>query len=104
MPLSLPIFRTEDQKLSLLQTQWASVISPLLKSPLATPVILPSIRLATGANVISHRLGHKLQGWVIVRMRSAAVTVYDTQDTNRTPQLTLQLTSSGAATVDILVF
>lgn len=100
---SLPIFQNNDRDLQLLQTRWKSLIDPLLASPLATASILSGVVLATGPNVVNHLLGRRLVGWTLVRQRAAA-SIYDTQDANQTPQLTLQLTSSANVVVDILVF
>ncbi len=101
--MSLPKFHTEDQSLALLQTSWASQLDPLLQNPITEGHLLPSVSLTTGANVINHRLGQKLQGWVLTRQRAVG-SVYDTQDSNNMPQLTLQLTSSANMVVDIYVF
>lgn len=101
--MALPIFQTGDSSLSLLQTGWSSQLNPLLNNPVLSGRLLKNVELASGANVINHGLGRKLQGWVLTRVR-AAETVSDTQDDNSTPQLTLQLTASGAVTVDLYVF
>lgn len=93
------------QKLSLEQTQttWAAQIQPVLNKPWNSGILLENVVLASGANVVSHRLGRKLVGWIPTRVRADA-TLFDTQDTNPTPGLTLQLTSSAAVTVDLIVF
>ncbi len=85
------------------QTQWSSVIDPVLSNPVTNGVLLKNVSLAIGANVINHTLGRKLQGWVPVRLRSSA-TIFDTQDANTMPELTLQLTASAAAVVDLYCF
>lgn len=103
MSLKLPIFHSDDQDLQLVQTKWASVLNPLLASPMSTGVLLKSIRLVTGANAINHMLSRNLQGWLIVRQRAAA-SIYDTQDTNSTPGLTLNLVASAPVSVDLYVF
>lgn len=86
-----------------MQTQWASAIQPVLDNPINSASVLKSVSLASGANVINHRLGAPLQGWVVSRIRASA-TVYDTQDTNQTPQLTLNLVASAAVVVDLMVW
>ena len=101
--MSLPIQHTQDQDLMLMQTKWAASINPVINQPWNSGVLLKSIALVSGSNTINHKLGRILQGWVIVRQRSAA-TVYDTQDTNTMPALTLKLTASANVTVDLLVF
>lgn len=94
------------QKLQLdqMQSQWAAAINPVLVNPLNNANILKNQSLVSGPNVINHRLGASLQGWSIVRMRGVAASIYDTQDTNQTPQLTLNLNSSTAVVVDLMVF
>jgi hypothetical protein len=101
--MSLPIFQTQNKDMSLMQTRWATEINPLLRNPSLQSIILPSIALASGSNTINHLLGRKLTGWRIVRQRAAA-SIYDTQDANPRPELTLTLTSSAAAVCDIEVF
>ena len=95
LPLQLP--------LELMQTAWATELNPLLKNPINAGVLLKSITLAVGANTINHRLGRKLQGWMLTRQRASG-SVYDTQDANKFPELTLQLQSSAVMVVDIYVF
>jgi len=101
--MALPIFKSDDKDVMLLQTNWASVINPVVNNPLTNGILLKEVSLATGANVINHRLGRKLQGWILVRIRAAS-SIYDTQDTNQTPQLTLNLQSSASSVVDLYVF
>lgn len=86
------------------QVKWASILNPLLSNPALASIVLESISLATGANVINHKLGRRLQGWKIVRMRNNFSQVYDTQDANPTPQLTLNLNASADVVVDLEVF
>lgn len=100
---TLPKFQTTDQSLSLLQASWAALINPLLNRPQLNSIILPSVSLTTGSNTIAHRLGRVLQGWSVTRQRSAA-TIYDNQDANSTPDLTLILVSSANVVVNIECF
>ncbi len=101
--MSLPIFKTEDKDLMMLQTKWSSQINPVINSPTNNGSILQNVTLSTGANIINHLLGRKLQGWQIIRQRASA-SIYDTQDTNQMPTLTLLLTSSATVVVDLYVF
>lgn len=93
------------QKLNLtdMQTRWASEIDPILKNATTNPLILPNVTLALGDNVVNHRLGRKLQGWYISRIRGPA-TIYDTQDINIMPTLTLQLNASAPVSIDLVVW
>lgn len=93
------------QRLSLTQMQntWATQLDPIIANPTVNNLILKNIALVTGTNVINHRLGRVLQGWKPTRIRASA-TMYDTQDTNQTPQLTLVLVASAPVVVDLEVF
>ena len=84
-------------------TRWSSILNPVINNPLATPTILSNVSLVAGKNVINHRLGQPLTGWIPTRVRSAA-TFYDDQSNNQTPQLTLILYASAACVVDLAVF
>lgn len=93
----------QQLNLTMMQNQWASQLDPMLRNPLNNAIILKEVSLVTGNNVINTKLGRTLQGWYIVRQRAAA-SVYDTQDSNTTPNLTLQLVSSAPVVVDLAVF
>ena len=88
---------------NLMITQWSQELNPLLTSPLAGAVLLSGISLQAGNNTINHRLGQKLQGYMVV-LNSAAATFYDGQNTNPTPALTLVLNASMDTTVSLIVF
>lgn len=93
------------QKLNLdmMQTQWATQLNPIISNPTINNLILKSVTLKTGTNVINHKLGRILQGWKSTRIRGPA-SLYDQQDTNQTPQLTLVLVSNADVVIDIEVF
>lgn len=100
--VSLTIFK-DPKDFSLMQTSWASHLNPVVALPQNSAAILPRVILTVGSNVISHRLGRKLQGWSVVRKRSAA-SIYDNQDQNAHTELTLILISDSIVTVDLEVF
>lgn len=83
--------------------RWASILNPIVANPANNSILLKNIQLAVGTNVINHKLGRNLQGWSIVRKRASA-DLYDTQDTNQMPNLTLTLVSDAIVTVDLMVF
>jgi len=89
--------------LQMMQTKWKSAIDPIIANPSNSSIILKNISLAIGDNTINHKLGHNLTGWKIVRLRAAS-SIYDKQDSNQTPALTLILNSSAACVADIEVF
>lgn len=87
----------------LANTKWASQLDPLLANPMNQVNILKNVNLINGTNTINHRLGAKLQGWFLTRLRGAAA-IYDQQDSNPSPELTLILVSNANVSVDIGVF
>lgn len=87
----------------MMQTQWAQQIDPLISNPITKGNVLQSISLIAGTNVINHKLGRKLQGWYTTRVR-AAVQIYDQQDSNQTPNLTLVLIADAPSIIDLAVF
>jgi len=56
-----------------------------------------------GKNVVNHKLGQKLQGYVVV-LNSADATFYDMQSLNPNQDKTLIIVASSAATVSLIVF
>ena len=93
------------QRLTLtqMQQQWASQLNPLLSNQLTQGLLLHNVALINGTTVVNHKLGRPLVGWLIVGINAAA-TIYDSQATNPTPQLTLILNSNAKATVNLWVF
>lgn len=87
----------------LAQTTWATQLDPIIANPLSNSIILKNVSLAAGTNVVNHKLGRVLQGWNSTRIRAAA-TIYDLQDTNQTPGLTLVLVASAPVIIDLAVF
>lgn len=98
--MSLPLFQTPDQTLSLLQTRWKSVLDPVISEPFNSGQILASIALNNGVTVINHKLGRVQQGWIITDIQGSA-SIYREAAFNA---LTLTLSSSAAVTVNIFVF
>lgn len=95
--------QTTDREVNQLQSNVAEILDPLSSNPVTQGQILSSVALAAGANSINHKLNRTLIGWFLVRKRSVAV-IYDQQDTNTQPAVTLALQASVADTVDIYVF
>jgi hypothetical protein len=86
--------------MSMMQTSWAALINPVLAQPFNSGLLLPEITLVSGANVINHRLGRKMQGWVVTD-RNGTADVYRTAPFN---DLTLTLTASSGIKVSLFVF
>lgn len=101
--MSLPLYQNAEENFHLMQTGWAQQLDPVISLPINSGITLKKILLTSGMNQVSHLLARKLQGWFIVRQRSSA-SVYDLQDANQTPALTLSLMSSANVSVDLFVF
>ncbi len=103
--MQLTQFQSNDRDFQLMQNSWAAVINPIINNPSNQAIILKQVVLlaASNPNVVNHRLGRNLQGWRLVRVRSQA-TIWDSQDSNQTPNLTLNLKTSADVTVDLEVF
>jgi hypothetical protein len=102
--MGLPSFNTQIVELSLMQSAWATQLDPILAQPLSKANKLTNISLVSGDNVINHKLGRKLQGWLVIGMHNSFVQLYDKQTTNNMNDLTLILNSSGTGLIDLLVF
>ncbi len=100
----LPYYQSSLKELSLLQTVWASILNPVVTNPVVQGTILPNVTLVNGTTTINHKLGRKLQGWIPVRYHGAFADIYDNQDSNSMPELTLSLTTNNATVVDLYVF
>lgn len=101
--MQLPRFQGDSDIFNMMQTKWASILNPLLANPLIQGQLLQDVPLINGTVEVSHGLGRKLVGWIIVGINASA-TVYDNQASNRIPDLTLSLTSNAVATAQLYVF
>src|ERR1700689_4122670 len=84
-----------------LQANIQDSIQPMVQLIQNDSLILKNVSLkqAVSPNMISHTLGRVPVKWNI--MAHGAATIYDTQATNKSPQLTLNLMTSADVLVDI---
>lgn len=94
---------TNDELQNRIQDNTKKAVSSVASNPIVQGSILSNVSLKSGDNTVDHKLGKKLTGWFIVRIRGAA-TIYDKQDSNAQASQTLVLNSSAAVSVDIFVF
>jgi hypothetical protein len=97
---TLPYFQSQSKDLSLMQTQWRSILNPVLSISMLSGLQLTNIALVTGTNVINTTLQRQQQGWFITDIDSGA-NVYRSAPFN---SLTLTLTASAPAHVSLWVF
>lgn len=94
--MQLPLIKDLD----LMQAKWKSILDPVLAKAFLSGQILSSIKIVSGSNVINHRLGRQMQGWILSDIDSN-VQVFRSAPFN---DLTLTLTSNGSAVLNLLVF
>lgn len=93
------------KNINAIQDQIGAAVGQLLGKDTLDSSLLTEVKLkANITNKIAHNLGRHLNGWVVVRLRGSAPSIYDTQDSNPSPHLLLWLVTSADITVDILVF
>lgn len=97
------VTNVQDPDLATVQRNLVRVLQPVFNTPTLGGNLLTEQTLSIGLNSINHGLGRNLNGWQIVRQRAQA-NIWDSQDVNKTPQLTLALNSSAAVICDIYVF
>lgn len=98
--MGLPIQKTPDKDLTIIQTRWSALLNPILANLLVEGSLLTDIPLVNGVNTFNHYLGKQMNGWIIVD-QNAAVSIYRSQPFNNE---NLTLTSSGAVTISLWVF
>lgn len=104
MPAKIPQVQTGDKNFVLFQTQLGKALQPILDNPVNFGLILPSVSLlASATNVVNHGLNRKLIGYIITRQRAQS-SIWDSQDVNPQPNVSLLLNVSADVTVDLLVF
>jgi|ERR1700677_2378928 len=97
------VLNTDDQSLQLIQQNLVRCLTPVFNTPTMGGNLLTGQALASGTNTINHGLGRKLNGWIIVRQRAQA-SIWDAQDSNKSPNLTLVLFVDNPVNCDIYVF
>ena len=98
--MELPYIQSDSLTISLLQTRWRSILNPLLALPTSNASLLTDFELINGTTIINHKLGRKMQGWVITDVNAAA-TIYRSMPLN---DKTLTLVSDAACTISLMVF
>lgn len=86
-----------------LQERLQEYLQPITKCPLIDGVLLTDLVLPAGTNTISHKLGRKLIGWIVVRNQANSV-LWDGQNGNSLPEKTLIISCSAPTTIDLWVF
>ena len=93
-----------DRIVNQLQDNISNAFEFLLKDLFFEQVQIKQIKLTAGQdNIVNHKLGRQLIGWLTTRKRGEA-DIWDLQDTNTMPHLTLILRTSQDVVVDLRVY
>lgn len=94
---------TSNGDLGRAQQQLRLTLDPITAVPLLDGVLVEDVALTTSTKSVKHGLGRAPTGWLLVR-KTANANVWDAQDSNAHPELTLDLVASGSVTVSLWVF
>lgn len=101
---SLKTIPTNNKELDKMQSNIEQFVTPIIASQIIDGVLLKDILLNSAiTNNVSHKLGRKPLGWIIIRKRADS-RIWDAQDDNTSPLQTLSLNCSTTVKVDIWVF
>lgn len=88
-----------------LQYNIGIALGQLLGKDTLDQTLVTNVTLLPGiTNKVSHNLGRKLQGYLVVRSHGGYAMLQDLQDTNPSPHLLLYLLVPAQVTVDLLCF
>jgi hypothetical protein len=91
--------------INLIQDNISHALDQLLGKDTLDQVLLKNVTLLPGIiNPVSHGLGRKLEGYIVVRNHGGYAVLTDHQDSNQSQDLLLLLTTPALVTVDLLVF
>lgn len=97
----LPLFtKANDQNFTLMNSQWAALLNPVLANLLVQGIPLKNVPIINGNNVINHLLGRMMQGWIITDIDAGAA-IYRSSPLN---DKTISLTSGASCTISLWVF
>ncbi len=94
LPRQLPIEQ--------LQNKWAAILDPVITNPICNGIQLTDIKLSTGVNTIDHKLGRKINGYIITSMYDVAASIF--RQASQMPEKTIVLNSSAGTTIDLYVY
>jgi hypothetical protein len=101
---SLRRVRSDDNIVRQLQDATDSVLRSISARQILDGILIEDVELdSAGDNLIEHKLGRKLRGWIVVR-QNINTNVWDSQDSNLLPDKTLILNCGSDVTVSLWVF
>ena len=92
--MQLPLFKSTDNVISLLQTKWKSIIDPYLSVPMSQGLQIKNIVISNGTAInVPHGLARMQQGWKLTDINGSGF-IYKSAPFNSNY---LTLTSSASA-------
>lgn len=91
-----------DRIINSVQSNIETSLRFLQNKPIVDGVLLQGVQLAVGNNIITHKLGREIFGYIIVS-RSAASSVYDNISSSDT-KTSFTLNATVACTINIWIF
>jgi hypothetical protein len=86
-----------------MQSNVGQAVDTMLKSPLVEGRLIENVALTTAAINVEHKLGRKLQGYMVVQ-QNAGFIVFDAIVATTDTALYLPLKATGVCTVSLWVF
>jgi hypothetical protein len=100
---TLKTIQPKEYELDAVQGNIKEFTKQLETNPVLDGIILKDVSLvSSGSNTINHKLGRKINGWIITKIQANANVWQNT--TQPLPTKNLILETSADATVDIYVF
>lgn len=96
--------QAESKDLNKVQSNIEQFIVPFLNSEIINGVLLKDVVLdSSKTNLISHKLGRKPQGWIVIGKNANSV-IWDSQSSNTKEDKILELLCSANVTINLWVF
>jgi hypothetical protein len=104
MPIGFRRIRSTSSDVVQLQDSVANALNPIIKKEIIDGQLLENLALATSQdNLIQHKLGRNLRGYIIVR-KNALADVYEQPVPNNLTELQLNLHTTQTVTISLWVF
>lgn len=95
--------RTQNAEVSSLQDATEAVLKQIRNRQIIDGRLIEGVTIETVETVVDHKLGRALRGWIVVR-QGADARIWDQQDDNARPELSLVLVASASVKVSLWVF
>lgn len=94
---------SDNREIVQVQKNIQDALSQILVLPILNGTLLENLVLSAGDNTITHKLGRKVKGYIVVR-KSAVSNIYDKISTDTKLDQQFTLNASVACTISLWVF